>query len=295
MGNGLRIWVNGEIVPGDEAVLPVLDRGWLYGDGLFETLRAYNGRPHLLEAHCARLARSCRALGLPPPPDRSVLEQAVRDLVARNNAPEAYVRITLTRGPGGRGPLPPPSGAPTVAVVVRPLDPYPPLLFRRGVSAVRARAARHASMRLPRHKTTSYMTNVLERQRAEQRGAREALFTDTEGNVLEGSVSNVFLVQTGRLVTPHADAPLLPGVTRARVLELARAAGVPAAEESVPWDRLAKADEAFLTNAIMEILPLVRIEGKPIGAGAPGAVTKRLRELYREDVEAARELGRVTG
>jgi branched-chain amino acid aminotransferase len=275
-------WVNGELVKASEARVSPLDRGLLYGDGVFETMRAYAGRIFRLGAHLDRLLQAARGLGFPFALDSELLAQACRQVVRANDLAEAYVRLTVTRGVGG---LPseldaPP--APTVLAVAREFDGYPESLRERGMVAGVASVRRNASSPLSRVKSLNYLDNLLARAQAAEAGADEALLLDTDGNVVEASASNVFLVSGRRVITPPVSAGVLPGITRQCVLDLCPELGLEAVEDTFTLADLLQAREAFLTNSLMEVMPLTVVEGGPIGEGAPGPVTKDLMQAYRE-------------
>ncbi|MFH0910173.1 MAG: aminotransferase class IV [Planctomycetota bacterium] len=280
------LYYNGGLVDSDGFALPHDERGYLYGDGVFETMRAYGGRVFAAERHAARMLSSAKALGFSLSLGQGVLAQIFQktaDANAPSPAGELYLRATLTRG-RGYGPDLARAFEANLLVYARPLDPLAPSLYARGIAAVYASERRSARSTLARHKTTSYLAALLDRQEARSRGADEALLLDTDGFVLEGACSNLFLVAGGALCTPPAAQNLLPGITRAVVLELAGAGRLTLEESPVRPEALEKADEAFLTNAVQELVPLVRVEGKPVGAGAPGRTTIRLLEAYRAAV-----------
>ena len=278
------VWVNGEVLRADAPALSARDRGLLYGDGLFETLRAYGGVPFLLDEHAARLNASAAALRMGAELDSAVLGDAIAGLLGLNELSDAYVRITLTRGPhAGRLELEP-AREPTLVVVAQPLRPLPPSRYDPGSTAVVASIRQNADSPLPRHKTLNYLNNLLARTEAHDRGADEALLLNTRGEVAEAASSNLFLVLDGSLVTPSIEANILPGITRAEVLRLAGEAGKPTEERTVRPDELLAADEAFLTNSVAQIVPLRSIEGRPIGRGVPGEATRQLQATYRDRV-----------
>jgi len=279
-----RCLIHGELVVESAARVAALDRGFLYADGLFETLRVYGGRPHRLADHRARMADSAAFLGLPPPPEE------LADLVARvleaNGLVEAAVRITWSRGHLPAGPRPAAVGLlPTLLVQTRPLPEDLAAAARDGVAACLLpwpSRCRHSP--LHHHKTLAYLSSVLALGAVEP--GVEPLLTNSHGELAEGATANLFWVCGGAVYTPHAEAGCLPGITRRVVLERARAAGLPVHEGFFPVAALAVADEAFLTNAVREVLPLVTLGGSPLGSGAPGPVTRQLQRAYAVDVAA---------
>jgi branched-chain amino acid aminotransferase len=283
------MYCGGTILPMAEARVSALDAGLLLGFGLFETLRTYGGRPMRLAAHLARLRASGQALRIFVRETDERIAQAIGELVAANGVPDARVRITATRGPLAAELDDDEAPPATLLVTAGPMTPYPADLYAAGatvvVSDIRANETDPATF----HKTTAYATNLLALRDAHRARALEALRFNTRRRLAEGTMSNVFLVRGGRLLTPPVEDGLLAGVTRAAVLELAAAIDVPAEQASLTVDDLLAAEEVFLTNSIMEIMPVARVERHEVGAGRPGPVTQRLAGAYKE--LAARETG----
>ena len=273
-------WVNGRLVAANAPAIAATDRGFLYGEGLFETMRAYRGRVFRLPQHLDRLEAGATEIGLSVPP-RDSLEGAVHDALAASGLPEAGVRLTVTPGPAG-------AEEPTCVVLVRPLSLPPPERYRTGCAALSVPVAVSRGSSLRGVKSLNYLDKLLAQRQAERAGAHEALLVDPDGCVVEGAMRNVFAVCAGTLVTPPLSRGLLPGITRAAVLELARQRGFPHAERDLPLSGLLSAEEAFLTSSLAEILPVASVNGARLRA-APGPMTRALTEAYRESV--ARELG----
>jgi len=271
------VWLNGRLVEEEAARIGVHDRGFTLGDGLFETMRAYNGRAFRLRAHLDRLAAAAARIGIPLPTD---LEGAIRGTLTANDLDDAAVRVTVSRGPGV-GVTPPESVVPTVVVSAAPYRPDEQW-YEHGVRAV------VASGRLNEHapaaglKRLGYLDAIVALAEARAAGVEEVILLDTAGHLAEGAVSNLFLVLDGALHTPPLSCGVLPGITRATVLELARASGIETLERPLPPDALARASEAFLTNSLRELVPLVAVDGRPIGGGRPGPLTLHLLDRYRE-------------
>jgi branched-subunit amino acid aminotransferase/4-amino-4-deoxychorismate lyase len=280
------VWLNGRIVRGSRARVPVSDRGLLYGDGLFETLRVYGGKPYLLTAHLARLRRSARALGIPLPGDTRYWSRALSELLAVHRLSEAAVRITVTRGTDA-GLAPSPRPQPTVLVQLRRLAPGLAAAQRDGLSACLLPFDRGGGFLVP-HKTLAYLPAVLGRRIAQRRGAEEGLYVTAAGLVTEATTANLFVWHRNRLWTPAAG--VLPGITRALVIDLARRSGYRVAERDLSRAMLRSVSEAFLTSSVAEITPLVRVDGRTVGGGRPGPVTRTLQQAYRARV--ARVVGR---
>ena len=261
----------------------------LYGYGLFETMRSYGGRVFRLEEHYGRLCDGAARLAMDVPLTLPDVRDAVDAVLERNELQDAYLRLTVTAGPlpGGRGDA-------AVILFAKPLADYPPALYERGMAAVVSEVRRNETSPLSGVKSLNCLDNLLAREEARRRGADEAVLMNTRGFVAEGSASNVFLVREDTLVTPGLDSGALAGITRQAVLELAADAGLEAVESQVEPSAFGDASEAFLTNSVMEVMPLTRLDGRPVGSGRPGPATERLRRLYQEmarrETSAARSI-----
>ena len=280
------VYLNGSLMPPSQARVSVFDHGFLYGYGLFETMRAYNGRIFLLERHLNRLLEAASALGLAGL-NATELGKACMDTLAANGLKSARLRLTVSRGEAGS--LTGPGKKPTVLVTA---DNYsPPEKYDRGFRAGLASFGRSSQSPIARFKSTSYLASVMARMEAEVAGLDESLFLNEQSHITEGSTSNIFLVtSSSSLVTPPIESGLLAGITRQVVLELAGPLGLNTIEAEVRLKDLEQASEAFLTNSLIEIMPLVEVRdntGKviTIGSGKPGPVTKRLMAAYREMVK----------
>jgi branched-chain amino acid aminotransferase len=284
------LWLswNGRIgAPGEARVSP-LDRGVLYGDGLFETMRAYDGRVFRLEAHLERLAVSAPMVRLPLPWTAAELGAAVRELLAASGLANAYLRLTVLRGEGAPGPAPGKCPAPHYFAMARPLRPYPARCYAEGATAIVASTRQNEGSPVARVKSTSFLNHVLAIGEARDAGADEALLLNNRDELAEGAASNLFLVRGETLLTPPLECGCLPGITRAVLLERAPALGLTALLQPFTLPDLLAADEAFLTNSLMEVMPLVRVGPHMIGAGRPGPVTTRLAADYRAVVAQER-------
>ena len=280
------VFLNGELVEEGSAAVPALDRGLLYGHGLFETMRAYDGHPFRLEEHYSRLCRGARLLGVEVPLALPELREAIATLLRRAALSDAYLRLTVTAG------MPPgPDGArrgqgAQVLLQARQPAGYPEETYRRGMAAVTSQTRRNETSPLCGVKSLNYLDNLLARDEARRQGAEEALLLNSRGLGAEGSASNLFLVRDACLTTPSVSSGALPGVTRAAVLELATEAGLEPQEAAIEPSAVLEASEVFLTNSLMEVMPLTRLDGQPIGAGRPGPVTRRVLDLYRRSALA---------
>jgi len=296
MNEGERVYVSGNLVPAAEARISALDAGVLLGAGLFETLRTYGGRPFRLGAHLARLRASGEFFCIFVRETDAEIATTVARLLEANGVPDARVRLTATRGPLA---LREPQGDPeqgrrvaaavdddeappaTLIITAGPMTPYPAELYENGATVVVSDIRVSPDDPTVYHKTTGYLRNLLALRDAHRARATEALIFNTKGRLAEGSLSNVFIVSEGRLLTPSVEEGLLAGITRAAVLELAAEVGVPAEQRPLAVREVLDADEMFLTNSIMELLPVGRVERKEIGDGRPGSVTKQLASAYR--------------
>jgi branched-chain amino acid aminotransferase len=284
------VHVNGRLLEEGEASVSVFDRGFLFGDGVFESMRAVSGTVFRLPRHLDRLGNSAAIIGLPLPSPPAGIGGVVRDLLERNGLRDARVRVTVTRGPGRPGEYAEAPGPSTIVIAASAFRGLDPGLYAQGVAAAipsRRQVPREALE--PAIKSISRLGAVLARREARDRGAFEAILLDGEGNLTEGTASNVFLVQGGSLLTPPAPQEGLPGVTREAVIGLAREAGIAVVERRLPASALASAEEAFLTNTSWDVLPVTRVDGRAVGRGSPGRVTLRLLEGYRDLVR--RECG----
>ncbi|MCC6846891.1 MAG: aminotransferase class IV [Deltaproteobacteria bacterium] len=284
-GRGLVLLLNDRLVPARRATISALDRGFVYGDGLFETVRTYGGRPFALAPHLRRLARSARVFRIPFEVSRAYWEPRVRRVLRANDllAADAAVRLTVSRGAGPFGIVPPTHPKPTVMLLATPVDPRIPAAQARGVT-ICFLPFRLATATLPSHKTLHYMPAVLGKMIARRRGAWEAVYLGVDDTVLEGTTSNVFAVARGRLLTPPLHG-ILPGVTRQALTTLATRAGIPLVERPLTRRALLAADEVLLTASTIEVLPVVRVETRRIGNGTPGPITRALQSEYRRYVE----------
>jgi len=278
-------WVNGKILSADRAAIAPADRGFMYGEGLFETMRAYQGKVFRLGRHLERLAAAAPELGLTPPA-REVCERAVAEALAASGIGGAAVRLTVTPGLAD-------AGSPTLVVVVRALTLPPPEQYASGCRAITVASALTVSALLRRVKSLNYLDKLLAQRRAEQAGGDEAILCDPDGCVAEAAMRNIFAVLTGDLVTPPLSRGILPGITREAVLEVAAKAGLRCHERDLQLGELIGADECFLTSSLAEVLPVASIDGRPLTGSPPGPVTRMLVEAYRALV--SQELAIPTG
>jgi branched-chain amino acid aminotransferase len=281
--------VNGRICGEHDAVVSVFDHGFVFGDGVYEVLRTYGREPFLFGPHMRRLRDSAAMIAIEVPFSDAELLARVRETVAAlGNEGECYVRLLLTRGVGEFSYDPKACPAPTLVIIVKAYVPPPARVFEDGVRiALVAVVRNHPGSVNPRIKSNNLLNNALAMQEALRRGGFEALMKNYKGEIVECSQSNFFIVKQGVVVTPPLDAGLLAGVTRAFVIDLARASGLPCKERPLFEGDLDTAHEAFLTSTTREIVPVVRVDDRVIGSGRPGPVTLQLLEAFRARTHAA--------
>jgi branched-chain amino acid aminotransferase len=264
----------------DDAKVSVYDRGFLYGDSVFETIRTYGGEPFALGEHMARLARSAERVAIAMPLSPADFGMEVRLAVRAARNPESYARAMLTRGSGPVGLDPALAGAPLRVILVEPLTPLPATMYRDGVAVVTVRTERAADA-AHGAKVGNYLGSLLALRQARARGAHEALVLDAAGRVVEGTTSNVFSVRAGELTTPPEQAGILVGITRAHVLDLCAEKGLRVHLAPLSPDDLAAADEVFICSSMREIVPVVRVDDRLVAGGRPGPVTRALHAAFR--------------
>lgn len=274
------VYLNGKFVLPDEAKISVFDHGFLYGDGLFETMRSYNSRVFLLDKHLDRLEQSAREMGLALPFSRADITMVLQELI-KLNGPNLYIRLTVSRGPGPVGIDPGLCHAPTVAITSRETK-YNEHLYEKGARAVFVKTLRNLSgATWPEIKSLNFLNNIMAKREVIAAGADEGFMMNFRGHVAEGTVSNIFIVEKGRILTPSFETGILPGITRAKVIELAGEAGYQLGEQVLDKEKVLTANEVFFTNSGSEIVPVTLLDDKKVGTGTPGEVTMELLDLYR--------------
>lgn len=279
------IYLNDRFVTEQEAVVSVFDHGFLYGDGVYETIRSYGSRIFMRDQHLARLRRSAEAIGLTIPiPEQqwpALLHEAMTKNEVGQGHRDAYLRITISRGPGDIGLDPALCPTPTVVIMTKPLQPPPPEQYKTGVSLIVANTRRNLPSALsPQIKATNFLNNILAKREAIAAGAFDSILLNWESQLTECTVSNIFFVRAGRLCTPALACGLLDGITRDMLLGLARDAQIPVDEGHFGVESLYQADECFLTNTTMEVMPVTRVDGHPVGKGTPGPITQQLHGQF---------------
>lgn len=272
--------IDGTLTRPEDARVSVYDRGFLYGDGVFETLRTYGGIPFAIEEHMQRLEASARAVGIALPVSGRALANEVVEAIRAAGNPESSARIMITRGQGPLGLDPALATVPLRVILVEPITPLPAALYKDGVAVVTVRTDRAADA-APGAKVSNYLASMLALQQARAAGAHEALILDAAGHVLEGTTSNFFLVVGGALLTAPT-GHILAGITRAHVIAVAADEGIEVRYGTIERSDLKGAEEAFLTSSLREILPVVKVDGELIGSGQPGPITRRLHAAFRK-------------
>jgi branched-chain amino acid aminotransferase len=283
------VMIDGQLVPPERAQVSVFDRGFLYGDSVFESLRSYQGKLFALDEHLARLKRSADRVGIALPVSLETLRNEMRYALSLHGSPDSYLRLTLTRGTGRALGLDPElADEPLRVLVVVALSPQPVEIYEHGISAIVYRGERPSDAAgVSDAKIGNYLLAVLAMRAARAVGAREALIEDGDGHVLEGAASNLFGIFADTLVTAPESAAILPGITRGHVLELAREAGLKVELRAIAKSELPAAAEVFVCSSIRELVPVVSIEGRAVGSGAPGPKTHELLRAYRTRAQAA--------
>lgn len=279
----LKVDVNGRIVPQEEACVSVFDRGFLYGDGVFETLRVYSGKVFRGDSHWERLQRSASLIRLELPFTENEYRERLDRVVAVNKLAEAVARVTVSRGVGGASFTLNHDCSQTTVFSAKPFEGYPEEYHRDGVMIILANTQRLDPAALsPAAKSANYLNSVLAKAEADDAGAFDAIMLNASGLLTEGSVTNLFMVREERLLTPSLESGILPGITRATVLELARDVGIEPMETELRPEHLLGSDEAFLTNTTAEVMPAVKIARAQVGGGKPGIITRQLHRAYCE-------------
>lgn len=280
------IYIDGQFLKKEEARISVFDRGLLYGDGVFEGIRAYNNRVFKLKEHIDRLYESAKAILLNIPIDKQEMMKIVLETLRRNNLREAYIRLVVTRGEGtdlGLDPRKCPK--PTIFCIASPLSLFPESLYENGIEVITASTRRNLNEATsPRIKSLNYLNNILAKIEANLCNVPEAIILTQDGYVTEGTGENIFVVKNGMLLTPPAYIGILEGITRNTVMKLAEDEGIAVQERLFTRFDLFNADECFLTGTAAEIMPVVKIDGRIINNGKPGSITKMLMRKFRQYV-----------
>lgn len=279
----LQVYVNGKFYDKDKAVVSVFDHGLLYGDGVFEGMRSYNGKVFRLEDHIKRLYESARSIWIEIPMTQEEMCKATNDTLALNQIQNGYIRLVVTRGSGTLGLDPRKCSNPSIIIITDSIALYPDELYQNGLEMVTAATIRTSpAMLSPRVKSLNYLNNIMAKIEGIQAGCDEALLLNQNGEVAECTGDNIFIVKDGVLITPPLVAGILGGITRQTVIELAKKAGIEVQETAFTRHDIYSADECFLTGSAAELIPVVKLDMRQIGTGKPGDVTWKLIKLFKE-------------
>ena len=281
----MLVYLNGTFLPKEQATVSVFDHGYLYGDGIYETMRAYKGTLFLLDRHLGRLQQSAQYIHMKLPMPLDEIGGALKESLRVNNLENAYVRIQISRGPGEIGLDPALCPKPTMVIVAKPFKDYPAEYYENGVRVAIVNTRRNHPLALnPAIKGTNFLNNILAKVESIQAGAYEGIMLNWEGFVAEGTISNIFMVKAGTLVTPSLSVGILEGVTRGLVLDLAKRENIQSRQAAFTPQELYSADECFITNTTIEVMPVTVVDGKNIGNGKPGPITKAMMQAYKCEV-----------
>jgi branched-chain amino acid aminotransferase len=278
----LKVWIDGKLYDKADAKISVYDHGLLYGDGVFEGIRVYNGKVFECSAHIERLWASAKAIRLNIPISREQMCTAIEETVRANTFKDCYVRAVVTRGPGDLGINPQKSPRPTVFIITDLISVYPKEAYDKGIAIITSSVIRnHPNALSARIKSLNYLNNVLAKIEANDAGVAEAVMLNHEGYISECTADNIFIVRNGEVQTPAMTEGLLEGITRGVMLKLCRRMNVPCVEKRLERYDLYAADECFLTGTGAEVIPVTKIDGREVGTGQPGAMTRRLIDAFR--------------
>jgi branched-chain amino acid aminotransferase len=281
----MKTWINGKLVQARNAKISVADRGFLYGDGLFETMRCYNGRVFKLDEHLARLFDSGKILKIKISYSKENLKKTVCKILAANSLKDASIRITITRGEGAfalsNKDL---KLIPNVVITAKRFSGYPVERYLRGISVRISDIAQDESLALSKAKTLNFLNHIMARLAAQEKGFDDAILMNRKGFVAEAATSNVFLVKKGIIATPSLDSGILAGITRGVVIKITKGFGLIVSQKKISRKELTNADEVFITSSLAELMPVVKVDNFKIGSGKPGPIVKLLHAAYREMV-----------
>ncbi len=279
----VKVYINGQLLPKEQAVVNVYDHGLLYGDGVFEGIRVYSKKVFLLKDHIDRLYESAKAIRLEIPMTPEAMTKAVEETVAANGLDDGYVRLVVTRGAGALGLDIRKTSNPQVIIIADTITLYPEEFYEKGMAIITASTIRnHPGALSARIKSLNYLNNILAKIEGTDAGCGEALMLNHKGEVAECTGDNIFVVKSGVLKTPGTDAGILEGITRNTVMKLAREAGLTVQECTMIRHDVYVADEIFLTGSAAEVIPVVKIDGRVIGNGTPGPITQDLRQRFKK-------------
>jgi branched-chain amino acid aminotransferase len=277
----MKVWIDGRLVEKADAKVSVFDHGLLYGDGVFEGIRAYHAKIFECEAHLDRLYQSAKAIRLIIPLSRDQIRSAIEETIKANNFTDCYIRLVVTRGVGTLGLSPMRCERPSVFVITDLLELYPREMYEKGMAVITASVIRnHPNAISPRVKSLNYLNNILAKLEAIDAGVPEAIMLNSEGNVAECTADNIFIVRNGQVETPQTHDGVLEGVTRRVMMDLCGRLGVPCVQKTLQRHDLYVADECFLTGTGAEVIAVTKIDNRAIGSGQPGPITRQLTEAF---------------
>lgn len=277
----MKVWIDGRLVDKADAKVSVYDHGLLYGDGIFEGIRAYHGKIFECDAHLDRFYQSAKAIRLTVPMTREQLRGAIEETMKANNFSDCYIRLVATRGVGSLGLSPVRCERPSVFVITDVLEMYPREMYEKGMAVITSSVIRnHPAALSPRVKSLNYLNNILAKLEAIDAGVPEAIMCNHEGNVAECTADNIFIVRQGQVQTPQTSDGILEGITRKVILDLCRKHQIGFVEKMLQRHDLYIADECFLSGTGAEVIPVTKIDNRPIGTGQPGPVTRKLIEAF---------------
>lgn len=284
----LQVYINGKFYAKEDAKVSVYDHGLLYGDGVFEGIRSYSGKVFRIQEHVERLYESARAIMLEIPLTPEKLAEDIYETLRRNNFTDAYIRLVVTRGAGSLGLDPFRTSDPQVIIITDKIALYPAEYYEKGLELITASTIRnHPAALSPRVKSLNYLNNIMAKVEGLQAGCVEALMLNHKGEIAECTGDNIFLIRQGRLQTPPIDAGILEGITRNAVIELAQQMGIPCDQIPLTRHDVFIADECFLTGTAAEVIPVVKLDKRPIGGGAVGPITQQLMVAFKKLVHGA--------
>jgi branched-chain amino acid aminotransferase len=280
----MQVYVNRKLVPAKEAVISVFDHGFLYGDGIYETMRVYDGVIFMLDEHLRRLYRSASLIGLTVPLDTDSLKTSIYDTLMANSLKNAFVRLTVSRGYGPIGLDPDLCPEPTIVIITQEMKDYPKSFYEKGINLIIPDTRRNFKEAInPQIKSLNFLNNILAKIEAKKKGAYEVIMLNVYGKLTEGTVCNVFFFKDGVLCTPSLECGILDGITRRVVIDLALRDGLKVKEDEFTKEDLYLAEEVFITNSTMEVMPVSKVDDQKY---AVGNITKLLHKAYREEVNA---------
>jgi branched-chain amino acid aminotransferase len=282
----LIVYVDGKYLPQEQAVVSVFDHGFLYGDGVFEGIRSYEGVVFRLDEHLGRLYESAKTIGMEIPISIKEMEEVVLETIRKNNLRNSYIRLVVSRGFGDLGLDPRKCPKPSIVCITASISLYPQEMYENGLEVVITSTRKNRpDVQSPRVKSLNYLSNIMAKMELARQGLLEGIMLTVDGYVAEATADNIFILKKGVLYTPPKFLGILEGVTRNAVIELARKAGFEMREEVFTAHDLYNAEEVFLTGTAAEVIPVVKIDGRTIGNGKPGAVTKQLTAAFRESTK----------